>query len=311
MYLTAPESIALKAKGTAALVAAMLVCLTAGRYAEAGSIIVNVDTELVTMTLTGPADVPLGSDPSKTHPDSQDGFLPVRSFVTITESPTLTSAGNTVIVMNLDTSDMADLRVTGTLDSSFDFFLDLQIDDDDDAFDFGADLGNSVSLPADPAQPLTVTLSSTFDFSLNELLAGSDLSFGDLGVVTSSTTVKYLLGADVNENTYNDVLKLTASGLDFGLDELSFSDTAILIDENDLLDFFSGNLAGDLEIGFTGSLGITSTTLAFDGLVLDENTDPPFTMTVSGATSVPEPSTFVLAALGLLGFLGSGWRRRR
>ena len=36
-----------------------------------------------------------------------------------------------------------------------------------------------------------------------------------------------------------------------------------------------------------------------------------FNQTLSAAAAVPEPSTLLLAAAGLLGLLGYGWRQRR
>ena len=282
--------------------------------AQVGSIVVNIETELVSMNLTGSALVPLGSDPGNTLSGSIDGYHPVLSDVTISESPTFNSTGLTTITMNVDISDPTDIHVNGTLESTFDFYLDLQFNDADPTYDYAPALGSSVSLDA-PATPLSVTLSNTFDFAFLDLLLG-DPSFGDLGTVTSSSTVKYEFLADINDNAENDVMKLTASSLDFGLDELTFGDIDVLIDEDDLNDFLLGTLTGDLVIDISSTLGITSTSLSFDGLVLDESTDPPFSLSVGGpsstatAAATPEPSTLLLGMLALASGAALLGRRR-
>jgi len=139
-----------------------------------------------------------------------------------------------------------------------------------------------------------------------------DLTIDDtldiIGGVTASASQSLLF--ELGANPSGDQVTLTASNTLFiGLGLLEFDDfvfsgsptagTYTLFDTNTLI---SGTLGASL----SGTIGSYLGTLAFG----DSGNDIILTLQNQEPSAVPEPSTFVLAALGLAGLGLLGWRRK-
>ena len=285
----------------------MTVLFSGSSSAEAAKLTLNVITEIVSMDLTGTSPIPLATDPANVLGDSINGYGFVDTYVTATESTTESSTVSTSIVV--DNGDPLNQLIT--IDSSLALFLDLMFEDVDarSGRDFATGLGSPFARAADPLNPITADIHSQILISFPGTLDG--LTITDLGTVSTGSTYVVPLGVDVNGNAELDVMKLSAHDFEFVMDDILFTD--IEISEADLLSFLLGN---DVTIDLEQSLAITSSSLTFNGQVLDAISDPPFTLGLSGPTgvgapAVPEPSTFALFGIGSIVLAGCVRRRRR
>ncbi len=262
----------------------------------------EINTEITSMSASGTGAMPLGTDPAM--PPANQGYLFVDSMVTATTStnPAAKSEGTTSLSISLNPLD---LTITVDTFSTFNFFLDLTFTDIDPVNDYATGLGSAFSLLADPTKPLIVTLTDSVTFDLADI----PTAFPDNpGIVPSSNTVKHDLGVDVNNNSVGpDVLKYSAQNFAFG-DDLSFSDdvfTSTTLDE-----IIDAILFGTGLPTLSAQISILSGSFVFTGTVDDPAADPPFQIAmIIGASSVPEPGTLLLLALGLA-WLGAARGRR-
>ena len=121
--------------------------LGAGVATWAGTIV--LETEIVSMSLTGTGSIPLASDPQNSLGDSIDGYGFVNSDFIATESTQFTSSATTTWTLNTNTFES---QVT----TEFSLFLDLQLTDIDNApgRDYAGQAdGATLFLPAAGAQP--------------------------------------------------------------------------------------------------------------------------------------------------------------
>lgn len=165
-------------------------------------------------------------------------------------------------------------------------------------------------------------------------------TLGGTGTIYGSTTIqnggKLSPGASIGILTIDDTLDITAAvspdnsqSLLFELSNPSFSDKVTLTGSNVLFmgtlefdDFvFTGtptagtytlfdtnaDIFGSLGSNFTGMIGAFSATLSLG----DTNNDVLLTLVSEEVSAVPEPGTFALAALGLVGLGFYAWRRSR
>jgi len=287
------------------VVALTAVGMTAISSAQAASLTMNIDTEIVAMNLSGTGLIPLASDPTNALGDSIEGYGFVDTQFTTNESATETSTVTSTVAIT--TTDF--LNFTVVTSSELALYLDMSFEDIDarPSRDFAAGLASPFSVPADPLNPISASLSSELLISFPETMA--NITITDLGTVLTADPYAIPLGVDVNGNAELDVMKLTADGLDFTMTDVLF--TEVDISDDDLLIFAGG---GDVVVDVNGSLDITSTLVGFSGEVMDAISDPPFTLNASGSTStasvaVPEPSTALLLAMSL--FAGLAYRARR
>jgi hypothetical protein len=192
--------------------------------------------------------------------------------------------------------------------SKFDFFLDLTFTNIDPVKSYAAGLGSAFTIPADPNQPLTVTLSSSLTFPLT-------IPPGDPTIIDdppTSTSVKLALPADVNDNGLEpDVLKYAAENFELG-DDLIFDDNVVSAPTlEEILDAILDPTLPFPDI-FGAKVGIPSGSLLFTGTVADPGSDPPFSVQLNGPglQQAPEPGTLALLAIALTA-LGIARRRAR
>jgi hypothetical protein len=247
------------------------------------------DTELVSLDLTGgPYPIPLASDPGNVLPDSVAGYGFVESEVKITLSsqrdpdPSLRSLGQACATNDSDpvgqrgclhdiphpTSDPinpAELDgQTFAVDSFFDVFFDITVTDVDDrpGRDFAGQAdGASFLLPNNgPANMLSL------------YTAVFDADAPNFGIVPPPEVAPYIghfqieipLGGDINGNGENDKIKFTIASHAAGDENRTFTQLpdGTVLDEFDSAAFLAG-------------------------AVVDESTDPPFTL---GAGSPAAPA---------------------
>lgn len=303
---------------------------TAGIVEE--PLFLNFETELKELNLTGgPFPLPLASDPGNSLGDSIEGYGFVDSQVAVQLSsqrlanPGQPSLGQACAFSGLAaaTADGEGLGVTGSfcppdpppitpqdiqdldgqaffVDSFFDVFFDITVTDVDPRAgrDYaGQPDGASIQLPdTGPAQVFS---------SYTRIFDEGAPNFGLIPPPEESPYIGHVqieipLGGDINGNGENDKIKFTLVTHSVGGENRTF----IQLPDGTVIDEFdSGGL--------------------IEGLVVDESTDPPFTVgairadglpdpsVFGGRTTassrllnpqIPEPSTGILAALASIGF---------
>jgi hypothetical protein len=290
--------------------------------------LIEFDTEIVSMTLTGgPFPMPLAGDPGNHLGDSIEGYGFVDSQVTITLSsqrptdPGPPSAGKALAVTDPvllhpplgDPPPIDPEELDGEpffVDSFFDVFFDITVTDVDSrpGRDYaGQPDGASVTLPDNGPTRMDSFFDAVFDKDAP--------NFGlipppEAAPFVGGFDVEIPLGGDINGNGENDKIKFTIMSNAVGDEDREF----IILPSGQVVTSFDS--AAMLE-----------------GAVVDESADPPFTIgsalpsglpdpTAFGgptvATSqlqnpivddvIPEPCTLGLLALGAVGLLA---RRRR
>jgi hypothetical protein len=289
--------------------------------------LVSIETEIVQMNLqsASPTPVPLASDPGNALGDSIEGYGFVDSTVVITESSTLQSG----VTMSIGFDPLTSIAA---ITANLSLHLDLGFTDVDavPARDYvGQPDGATLNLLANSGSPMLVTQTASIDFT-----AAFALLFGTttpteqelLDALTAGTTLdpivstaaEYALGVDVNGNAENDKVKLKAADIAFDPMDLMLDITGTSGGLEGLIEsILAGTLSGPLTFG--ASVSISAANFTFDGLVVDESTDPPFTLDVStddpvigidpNAVNVPAPGPALLLLAGLL-VTGAAVRRR-
>lgn len=327
--------------GAGSLAAALIA--VAGASEEVGAQVlvgpIQFDTELTSLNLSGGAyPLPLASDPANQLGDSIEGYGFVDSMVTITlssqrptpgprslgeafaflEQPALATAVNGLVgdppPIDPDALDGQQFNV----DSFFDVFFDITVTDVDarPGRDFaGQPDGASISLLDNGPAMMRSFYTAIFDKDAP-----------NFGLIPPPQAAPYIghfqieipLGGDINGNGENDKIKFTIASHAAGDENRTFT----VLPDGTVIDRFDS--AAFLE-----------------GAVVDESTDPPFTIgsgspsapaftgpgALAGPTTatstllnpvvppagVPDPgSTILLLAPSLLGVLGFGaWQKRR
>ena len=282
---------------------------------------IEFDTELTSLNLSGgPFPIPLASDPANLLGDSVSGYGFVDSLVTITLSsqrgtnPGPRSTGKAIAFtptelpvgssINPDELDGEQFFV----DSFFDVFFDIMVTDVDPRAgrDFAGQLdGATVFLPDNGPASMQSFYSAIFDKDAP--------NFGlipppEADPYIGHFSIEIPLGGDINGNGENDKIKFTLATHSVGDGNRTF----IILPDGTVIDEFDS-------------------AAVLEGLVVDESTDPPFTIgatlpnglpdpaafggpTTATSTlltpvqTVPEPSTVALLMLGLC---VAGWRRRK
>ena len=297
------------------------VVLVLGGRADRACANITFETELTSMNLSGgPFSVPLASDPSNMLGDSIDGYGFVESVVTMTlssqraVSPGPASVGtawaypeNPQPNQQWDPIDPAALDgEIFFVDSFFDVFFDLTLTDVDvrPGRDYaGMPDGASVALLDNGPAGISSAYAAVFDKDAPNFglfpPAEADPYIGFFGI-------EIPLGADINGNGEDDKIKLLLGTMSAANENRQFIElpNGTIIDQWDM-------------------------TAVFDMAVVDMSTDPPFTIGAMGpstglpsdafggpttATStlvnpvvppvVPVPSSILLLASGLMGWLG-------
>jgi hypothetical protein len=244
------------------------------------------DTEMVQMDLTGgPFPMPLASDPGNSLGDSVDGYGFVDSLVTITlssqrpTSPGAPSLGQSVALLRgiqpapgpppvIDPG-----QLDGELffvDSFFDVFFDITVTDVDSrpGRDFaGQPAGASLPLLDNGPAHMTAQHQAIFDKDAPNFglvpPPEADPFVGGFGI-------EIPLGGDINGNGENDKIKFNMIVNSVGDQNRIF----ITMPDGTVLNMFAS--AAFLE-----------------GAVVDESTDPPFTIgAMLPGTPIPDPSVF-------------------
>ena len=310
----------------AALLASLAVSTSALAAADIGGFIVlEFDTSLSQLNLTGPAvPMPLGSDPTNSFPDSVEGYGFVDSVVTVTLSsqragtPGPASTGSACAYFEGGYAAAGDGRGCDTgpdlepidpadydgqpfyVDSFFDVFFDITVTDVDDrpGRDFGGQPdGATITLTDNGPAYMSSGYTAMFD-------AGRpDENFGlvpppEADPYIGHFSIEIPLGGDLNGNAINDKIKFNLVAHSVGDENRTF-----------------------IQLPGGGTQDTFDSAAFLEGAVVDETSDPPFTigaMLPSGlydpaafggptvATSylmnpiVPEPTTLALLAGGVL-----------
>jgi len=294
---------------TTLMTAMVGIAVLAAAPAAGQPVAIKFDTELTSLEAQGgPYAVPLAADPGNLLGDSVDGYGFVNSEVLITLSSQRTigpagpaTLGQTTAVQGGAQFQTAGLPINGVttlppidpeqldgepffVDSFFDVYFDIKITDvdrrpgrdyagqPDGAFLFLPDLG-----PVAMRSTYQVTFDKTADnFGLLPPPEGSPY-------IMDIAEYEVPLGGDINGNGENDKIKITGA-------------TLTAMDANRT---FDPGPNGSVLFGFTGVVDL-------EGGVMDESTDPPFTIGgLSGPTTgwgqiqnPPEPTTMALLAVG-------------
>jgi len=299
---------------------ATLAVLLALAGAPAQATEIQFDTELLSMDLSGgPFPMPLANDPNNFLGDSVEGYGFVDSQVTITlSSQRVTDPGprsggrRSAFVLPEGDAGVGDLKIIDPerldgqqffVDSFFDVFFDITVTDVDTrpGRDFaGQPDGTTIALLDNGPAAISAQYTAIFDKDAP--------TFGLFPPPEADPWVGYFqieipLGFDANGNGENDKIKFTLGSHSAGDSNRTF----IILPDDTVISAFDS-------AGF------------FEGAVVDESTDPPFTLgagspgapafsgpgALTGPTTasstllnpiIPEPASMSLLALGLLALL--------
>ena len=272
----------------------LVIALVAAPVHAVPATVIEFDTELTQMTLAGgPFPIPLASDPGNNLGDSVEGYGFVDSDVTITlssqrvTSPGQPSLGHVTATTAPPNPTGGELVVSGVpdpepinpddlhgqtfyVDSFFDVYFDITFTDVDSrgGRDYaGQPDGASIVFQDNGASRTTARYEAIFDKDAP--------TFGLLPPPEAEPWVGFVdveiaLGADINGNGENDKIKFTLGTISAGDENRTFIE---LPDGTVILEFDAGAL--------------------FEGAVVDESTDPPFTIGATGPTAgLPDPAAF-------------------
>jgi hypothetical protein len=280
----------LAARYTSSCVAAASLLLaftaTTAYGGDFGQTTLQFDTQLTALALTGgPFPMPLASDPGNALGDSVEGYGFVNSQVTISLSAAPPSLGTACArqgsigeagagVPGCGGSDPIDPNeLDGEqffVDSFFDVFFDITVTDVDlrPGRDYaGMPNGASVLLPNNGPAHMQSFYSAIFDKDAP-----------NFGLIPPPEADPYIghfnieipLGGDINGNGENDKIKFQLATHSVGDENRTF----IVLPDGTVLDSFDS--AAFLQ-----------------GAVVDESTDPPFTIgTLNPDTGLPDPASF-------------------
>ena len=263
------------------------------------SVVLEYQTEITSMDLTGTFLLPLGPE-----------FGLVNSTLTLSESANYESTGKASAFFQFrpggGTPATVDEIQDGDhffVDSFFDVFFDITVEDVDPANDFHPGFGGSVlSLPSDGTNAAHMELisgdeigpaadTSKPNFGLFPL--EGDVYIGHVDVVIP---LPFSVGGDPDEN---DVLKFQFTTHNVG----GVQDTFLMLPDGSVVESFDSSAP-------------------FAGSIFDESVDPPFgPFMLTGPTTatslgpqpagIPEPTTLIIwSLLGALG-IAYAWRRRK
>jgi len=292
--------------------------------------IIEFDTELTSLNLSGgPFPIPLASDPTNLLGDSVSGYGFVDTFVTISLSsqrvaaPGPSSLGHVRAFLGQDpvggVDSPGELTVIDPneldgqeffVDSFFDVFFDITVTDVDSR------AGRDYAGQADGASILLPNNGPAHMSSFYRAIFDKDAP--NFGLIPPPEVDPYIghfdieipLGGDINGNGENDKIKFTLATHSAG----DANRTFIVLPDGSVIDEFD--------------------TAAFlEGAVVDESTDPPFTIGAQLPNGLPDPAAFggpttatsqllnstipepgsiiVWSLLGALGITAGWWRRRR
>ena len=282
----------------------LALCATLAPSARADPLVpltLSYDTEIVSMDLTGTFPLPLGPN-----------WTPVLTKLSLSESPAHISKGEAhaqYAGIGSDPATPGDIQDGDQfrIDSFFDVFFDIKVEDVDPGADFGSPLPSLISVPhsGDPADAAHMILGGDPDGTQGFRIA--DTSKPNFGLFPIQGDV-YIGHVPVDIK-----LPFSIGGDPTAVDRVQF--------------VFSAHNVGDVSAVF---LVLPDGTVVeeFDssapllGSIEDDFVDPPFgPFDLIGPTTVhskgpqpeglPEPSTFALVTLGLLGLVGFGSGRRR
>ena len=247
-------------------------------------------TTLETMELTGgPFPIPLASDPGNVLGDSVDGYGFVDSTVELTLSseravnpgPASTGqafaypsaggrgAGAAIGAGEPDEIDPEELHgELFVVDSFFDVFFDITITDVDDrpGRDFAGQPDGASATLEDNQTQISTGHEATFDKTAENFgLVPPPESDPFIGFFT----VEIPLGGDINGNEIPDKIKFTFGTISVLDSNITF---VVLPDGTVLTEFDSGAF--------------------LEGAVVDESTDPPFTIGAQLPNGLPDPNVF-------------------
>lgn len=280
------------------LIGCTALCAAPSTLAVGAPAQLEFDTELVSMTLTGgPFVMPLASDPGNALGDSIEGYGLVNASVAITLSSqrdplpgpatlgkafafsegleVARTAGNLHLALANGTSlppiDPSELHGQQFfVNSFFDVFFDITVTDVDPrpGHDFAGQLdGASLGLLDNGPAQMQSSYPAVFDKDAPNfgLLPPPEVS-----PYIGHFSIEIPLGGDINGNGEDDKIKFTLATHSVGDENRTF----IILPDGTVLDTFDS--------------------AAFlDGAVVDESTDPPFTIGALDPTSgLPDPTSF-------------------
>lgn len=257
----------------------------------------SFDTELTSLDLTGgPFPFPLASDPTNALGDSVEGYGFVDSFVSLTLSsqrtadPGPSSLGEAFASLEQPSSPEAEPIFDGpgdlptidpnemdgkffSVNSFFNVFFDITVTDVDDRpgrnfnpTEPAVSTGTSVQLQDNGPARMQSSYQAVFDKDAP-----------NFGLIPPPETDPYIghfnieipLGVDINGNGENDKIKFSLATHSVGTENRQF----ITLSDGTIIDEFDS--AAFLE-----------------GAVVDESTDPPFTIGVRLPNGLPDPNAF-------------------
>ena len=266
-----------------------VILLATGGYAQAGLLAPDLefDTELVSMNLTGgPFPLPLATDPTNALGDSVDGYGFVDSQVAITlsssrPSPGPASPGKVFAFRDGGPAPLHDgaidpAELDGDLffvDSFFDVFFDITVTDVDDRpgrninpFAAPDATGDVLTLQDNGPTAMQSFYQTTFDKDA--------FNFGlfppaEADPWIGGFNIEIPFGVDINGNGINDKMKLTLLTVSAGDGNRTFS-----------------QLSGGFVMNEFGAAALAQ------GAVVDETSDPPFTIGAQLPNGLPDPAAF-------------------